>query len=100
SFLPATTCAGVCCGRCGAVECGGVMRRLPPVVATRVRGLCGACTRFGAVTSTSGSAVGAPADGAGVCEYAGPPKLQSNSEAMLEAANSRLSIPDIYLFRF
>jgi hypothetical protein len=40
------------------------------------------------------------ADGAGVCECAGLLKLQSNSEAILEAANSRLSIPDIYLFRF
>jgi hypothetical protein len=66
------------------------------LVVTRVRDRgFGACARFGAVTSTSGSGVGVFADGAGVCECAWPLKLKSSSEAALEAANSRLFSRDI-----
>jgi hypothetical protein len=62
---------------------------------TRVRGRRGGCARRGAVTSICGSTVVPFSEGAGVCDRAVPPGLQSISEAAPQATHTGLVNTDI-----
>src|ERR1700722_16250004 len=89
SFWPASACAAVS-GETADTVGGDDAVRGDTVRRATTRGfvLCFGfpATCFGAMTSISGSPV-TPFPAGGVCDSAGPPRLQSRSEAAPEATN-------------